>query len=446
MSAEADPGTIPALSEENADDSQIVKKQLNRHQREIHRLRNTVSFRLGKHLTDAARNPWKLLVLPISFPLYTLRLGLESLGKRVNSSMLKGDLVTFNAPRNCVVLFPTNGVGFGHFTRMFAVATKIRQTDPSTEIVFFTPMPTLHVPYLENFPTYHMAGKYKFSDMSTSTWNGLIEEHLLMVLETHQPKMFMFDGAFPYRGMLNAVSRVEGMKRVWVRRGMFKKGTSVPVDSLAFFDKIVHPGDAVDETHKDLLSDHTNVIKVPPMISIDKETMLSRESARHRLGLPLGSHVWYVQLGAGQINDIHSEINMTLHALLQSSENSYVVLGESLLGERIDYSHERVRILRDYPNSIYFNAFDSSVQAGGYNSFHEMRINHIPTLFFPNMNTGMDDQLARCEVAEQEGWGMVVKKRDISTIKAGIASMAKLRRSSDAPEDLDWGDWIAEFL
>ena len=45
--------------------------------------------------------------------------------------------------RNSIVLFPTNGVGFGHFTRMLALAKSIRKISPDTEIVFFTTMPTL---------------------------------------------------------------------------------------------------------------------------------------------------------------------------------------------------------------------------------------------------------------------------------------------------------------
>ena len=84
-----------------------------------------------------------------------------------------------------------------------------------------------------------------------------------------------------------------------------------------------------------------------------------------------------------------------------------MVLGESLLGNRLQINLERVHLIRDYPNALFFNAFDVSVQAGGYNSFHEMRKLGIPTLFLPNMNTGMDDQLARCKVAEDENWGMV---------------------------------------
>ena len=69
---------------------------------------------------------------------------------------------------------------------------------------------------------------------------------------------------------------------------------------------------------------------------------------------------------------------------------------------------ERVHLVRDYPNALYLKAFDAAVQAGGYNSFHEMRSVGLPTLFLPNMNTGMDDQLARCTIAEEEGWGLVL--------------------------------------
>ena len=134
----------------------------------------------------------------------------------------------------------------------------------------------------------------------------------------------------------------------------------------------------------------------------------------------------YVQLGAGRINDIGSEIRITVEALLKHNDVT-VVIGESMLGERIDISLDRVVLLRDYPNSMYFNAFDATVQAGGYNSFHETRRFGLPALFYPNMNTGMDDQLARCKVAEQEGWGHVVEKRNQLSISKGIEKLFSIK-------------------
>lgn len=436
-----------SLSEEEYTTSlHLAAKQTERLNREIHRLKNSVTYRLGEHLTASIRKPWKLLFLPLTFPYHCFLLGLEKIGRRAPPSTHVLSQSINEKRNNCVVLFPTNGVGFGHFTRMYAVAKAITKHDPDTEVIFFTPMPTLHIPYSEDFPTYHIAGRYKFKEMSSSQWNGLIEEQLLMIFDIHKPKLFMFDGAYPYRGMLNAITRNPNMRKAWMRRGMFKKGSKIPVDSIQYFDTVIHPGDAVTAQEQEL--DHSvEIMRVPPILLVKKEEMLSKKEARNRLGVPQTAEVWYVQLGAGQINDIESEIRITIEALLEKDPKSIIVIGESLLGQRITYSHERVRILRDYPNAVYFKGFDYSIQAGGYNSFHEMRSSRIPTIFYPNMNTGMDDQLARCKIAEKEGWGIVVEKRDAKSIHQAIQKAVKLEteKSSRRQEERDL-KWVSRLF
>lgn len=403
-------------------------RTISRLKREVRRLRNTASFRIGLHLTNTVRNPLLLIILPITFPLYCIYLGLERLGKIARPKHYDEDEMEDFKPKECAILFPTNGVGFGHFTRLFAIAKQMRKNNPEMEIIFFTPMPTLHIPYSENFPTYHLSGRYKHLDMDSQTWNMLVEEMLTLVFEVHKPKLFIFDGAYPYRGMLNAIGNKLTTKKIWVRRGTFKKGSSVPVDSFEFFNLIIHPKDS--EEIRDFEIVHSVETKmVSPISIIDEETMLSREDVRNRFGIPINSKVFYVQLGAGQINQIDSEIRTVVDTILED-ENAYVVLGESLLGERISLNLERLRVIRDYPNAIYFNGFDFSVQAGGYNSFHEMRIMQIPTLFLPNLETGMDDQLARCMVAEIEGWGIVEKNRTKVAIKKALEKLNSVKKIS----------------
>jgi len=256
----------------------------------------------------------------------------------------------------------------------------------------------------------------------------------------------MFDGAYPYRGMLNAIRRNPNMRKAWMRRGMFKKGSKIPVDSIQYFDTVIHPGDAVTAQEQEL--DHSvEVMRVPPILLVKEEEMLSKEEARSRLGVPQLAEVWYVQLGAGQINDIDSEIRLTIDALLEHNSDLFIVIGESLLGKRVSFSNERVRILRDYPNAIYFNGFDYSIQAGGYNSFHEMRISRIPTIFYPNMNTGMDDQLARCKVSVNEGWGVVVGTRTKKNILSSIAEVQSLNPNDDITlDEISGMDWVESLL
>ena len=400
-----------------------LQRKLKRLEREQRRLRNTVSYQLGLHLTTAVKRPWRLLALPISFPLLAFKLGLERLGKRpaMRSEFFGADEI--NEREHCIVLFPTNGVGFGHFTRMYAVARALRKADPDLEIVFLTPMPTLHVLYNDKFPTYHLAGRYMHKDMTSSQWNGLVEDMLHLVFDTHRPKWFMFDGAFPYRGMLNAIASQPTMEKLWMKRGSLKSNKSAPIDSAMFFDDIIVPSEG--ET---LSSDGGEHI-VPPIRVMDPEDVWGRAHARSRLAVPDDAIVVYVQLGAGRINDIEGVLNQVLEVLF-SHDHVHVVLGESMLGERIDVKHERLRVIRDYPNSLYIKGFDAAVQAGGYNSYQEMRSFGVPTLFIPNTDTGMDDQVKRCLQAEKEGWGLVVLKPEDEAFRKGIEALLSLNPST----------------
>ena len=418
-----------------------------KYRRENRRLRNTLSFRIGTLLTNSFKRPWMLFFLPLTLSLLGWRYINERLGRRTvpYPDRSLSEIEENESLRNCVVLFPTNGVGFGHFTRMYALAKRLKKNDSAMEIVFFTTMPTLQILYNEGFPTYHLAGRKKHRQMTASEWNAMVEENLSLIFNQHKPKMFIFDGAFPYRGMLNAIQQRGSMQKMWVRRGMFKKGSNIPVDSIEHFSSIVRPGDSVnvdDHIGFDVdIDSHT----VEPMLLLDRNDLLPRKQALSRLNLSPQAKIIYVQLGAGRINDIDSEIRLTVDALLKQNGNE-IVIGESMLGERIYFDHPRVHLLRDYPNSMYFNAFDASVQAGGYNSFHEMRTFRIPTLFYPNMNTGMDDQLSRCNIAQSEGWGIVLKKRDKETIEKAVDKLLGLERGQPETETVNGAEQLADLI
>ncbi len=173
---------------------------------------------------------------------------------------------------------------------------------------------------------------------------------------------------------------------------------------------------------------------VPPIKAVEVDEAWTRDVARSRLSVPKEAKVVYVQLGAGRINDIESDLNTVLNALFEH-ENVFVVLGESMLGERLSFTHERLRVIRDYPNALYANGFDASVQAGGYNSFQEMRTFGVPTLFIPNTDTGMDDQVKRCKIAEDEGWGIVNVQPNDSALANDIATLLQRSKSSGYQEE-----------
>jgi len=387
--------------------------------RELVRIRKSPSFRIGKHMVNSFERPWRLPFLPITLPLVIFNLGLEKLGKKsqpVSDQPLLGE----GRNRRCIVMFPTNGVGFGHFTRLLAVARKIKKIDKGVEIVFFTTMPTLHLLKREGIPAYHLPGRKYFDNMDASTWNSITEEMIANVFAIHQPSMFVFDGAFPYRGMLNAIQNCGDMNKVWLRRGTFKKGSKIPVDSMNHFDNIIRPRDSIEDDFEDKIEDlKPEIVKCDPILLLDEQELRPRNDLRDRLGIPHDAILVYLQLGAGQINDIESDINICLDEL-KKHENVFVVIGESMIGDRLPSIGGNVRILTDYPNSMDFNSFDFTIMAAGYNSYHEAVRFSIPTLCIPNLKTGMDDQLARAEVAEKAGAMIVLRKVTPSKVQVVI--------------------------
>jgi UDP-N-acetylglucosamine--N-acetylmuramyl-(pentapeptide) pyrophosphoryl-undecaprenol N-acetylglucosamine transferase len=439
-------GDEPSVGFGKLDDAGSAEEK---YRRELVRIRKSPSFRIGVHLITAVEKPWRLIFLPISVPWLIFSLGLERLGRK---AIPEFEQPNFDATgnRKSIVMFPTNGVGFGHFTRLLSIARRIKKLDEEVEVIFFTTMPTLHLLKREGIPAYHLPGRKKFNDMRANTWNKIVEENIANVFAIHKPSMFIFDGAFPYRGMLNSIQGRDEIKKVWLRRGTFKKGsTKIPVDSINHFDYIITPKDSVELEEHDMEFTST-VVKCDPILYLDEIELRPKEDLRNRLGIPHDAIVCYLQLGAGEINDIESDISICLSEL-EKHENVYVVLGESMLGGRLPSIGGRVRVLTDYPNSLDFNAFDFTIMAAGYNSYHEAIRFSVPTISIPNMNTGMDDQLARVEVAEEAGAMIVlreVSKRRVQAVverildesvrNSMIKASEKLHRPNGANQMAKW--------
>ena len=394
--------------------------EIERHRRELRRTRNSASFRIGNLIVNSAIKPWKVLLLPLSLIKLSWELASERLGWK-NVPTHDSIISSTNRDKKSILVFPTNGVGFGHFTRILAVAKRIKKLDSEIEIIFFTTMTTLHILKEQGeFVAYHIPGRKKFKNMDAKTWNTLTEEFMENIFAIHNPSLFIFDGAYPYRGMLNSIKNQEGLKKIWLRKGTLKKSFSKdPKESINRFDYIIRPKDSVeydDELDSDYIPD---VVKCNPIIMLDKNELLSKKDACARLGIPEKSKIVYVQLGAGNINNINSEISITID-ILNKIEDLYIVIGESMIGKRMKIHGEKIRIIRDYPNSRFFNAFDFAIMAAGYNSFHEAIHFSLPSIFFPNLNTGQDNQLARAKVAEDIGAMIVVKDRKRQNIEDAI--------------------------
>ncbi|WP_321212251.1 glycosyltransferase [Pseudalkalibacillus hwajinpoensis] len=319
---------------------------------------------------------------------------------------------------NAILFVPTNGAGLGHLMRLLAIARRVKRIDPSKKIIFHTTSSAMHLILQEGFLGYHLPSKMLFpKEMSAKQWNAMLRDHLETVISIHQPETIVFDGAFPYAGLVASMRKKDGLRKIWVKRGQHKEGKAELVESKeSEFDEVYVPGEAGGENslRKEGIKTYCE-----PVLYLDREELKDRESVRRQWNIPEGMKMVYVQLGAGKINDIHSTISILLNELLKR-DDVFVVIGESIIGNRMDLKMDRVLTLRDYPNSIYFNAFDLIVTATGYNTFHEVMYFGVPSILIPNENTKTDDQVARAMIAGNAGAAIVLREPGASDFEQAI--------------------------
>lgn len=293
----------------------------------------------------------------------------------------------------------TNGVGLGHLTRSMGIA---RRLPAGFEPVVFTLSQALPVVRAQGFYAEYLPSA-GYAGTDRSDWNLLYERRLGELLETYDPAVVTFDGAHPYIGLLRQRERHRGRAFVWCRRGLWMRGRGAEAASrAALFDAVIEPGEYAAEADRGLTAaQRDGVLRVAPITLLDDTEILSRQRARAELGIADRAMTALVQLGAGAINDPSSELGLAVDGLRAAGVQ--VVVAESTIAARRHDLPPGVRRLRTYPLLRVLRAFDVAVTAAGYNTFHEALAACVPTVFVPNRDTQLDDQLARARWAEAQG-------------------------------------------
>jgi len=178
---------------------------------ELDRIRKTYSFNLGLLLTDLVRKPWKLLILPVSF----LKLNVEFLRNRnVRKKEFEEQKSAANA--DCLLLISTTEEGFASLERCALIAQEwIEQEGKKAVLISSHLSANQYAP--KGVIVYPLNDPKELDKDQRSVWNNQCEQLLSNILETHRPANAIFDGPYPYRGVLNCAQLTDSTHWIWVR-------------------------------------------------------------------------------------------------------------------------------------------------------------------------------------------------------------------------------------
>lgn len=314
--------------------------------------------------------------------------------------------------KKTILFVVVNGAGLGHLTRGLAVARQIKKINSDYDIIFLTTSLATEVIREAGFMFYYLPTK-TLVPVSGQTWNDYLTDQLQAIIRFHRPIALLYDGAYPYGGLIGGLKSVYPLKSIWIRRQSYKEDKYSSLEK--YFDLILIP----KETSQDQIEERPRTKICEPIIYLEKEEAHPREQIRSALGLTESKRLIYIQLGAGRINEIEPLIDESISYLLKQ-ENNYVLLGESIIGKHYEKTNERVIVLRNYPNAQYFKALDAAISAAGYNTFHELLYFGVPTLFIPNLNTTIDSQEARAHLAATQGAALSMLPTELNKLPQKI--------------------------
>jgi UDP:flavonoid glycosyltransferase YjiC (YdhE family) len=298
--------------------------------------------------------------------------------------------------RRCLLLISSNGSGMGHLTRLIAYP---RRAQPDLAAHFVSLSQAVGVVGKFGFP-FEYVPSAGATGLASRRWHELFTERVCDVVARLRPAVVVFDGTWPYDGIPRVREAHPEARWVWSRRGMWRRGRSVEqLEKAVWFDMVLAPGELAAAYDQGATSDADGV-GIGPVTLLDEAELDDRETARRALGLPLDRRVGLVALGAGNINDTSHQTGAVVAALQRLGVEVCVTQTEIAESNRTGGS---VHVVRDFPLSRRFRAFDLAVSAAGYNSFHELLRFGVPTLFIPNQDTALDDQQGRAQFAADRG-------------------------------------------
>jgi hypothetical protein len=339
-----------------------------------------------------------------------------------------------SADRSRVLFMSSNGTGVGHLMRLMSMA---RRSSDAIEPVFFTLSQALPVVRQNGFVAEYLMSR-PYTQLPFAQWHALLRVRLGELIHVHDVEAVVFDGTWPYRGLLEALEDHPQVRAVWSRRGMWRTdmGGTPQLEHSDAFDLIVEPGEFAEQADRGATSKRRHeVTRVAPITFLDQDELLDRDEACRALGLDPDRPAALVQLGAGNINDVGSLVGAITARLLRE-DGLQVCMTRSIIADQAHGSEAEVIPLTGiYPLSRHFRAFDLAVAASGYNSFHELLASGVPSLFVPNLETSADDQAARSRYAASVGVALDLAEPSPTSISGSLDQLldpARRQELSDA--------------
>ena len=335
--------------------------------------------------------------------------------RRIGPFVQRADAGVTSRPsaRTRVLFISSNGGGLGHLTRLLAIA---RRLPPEFEPVFLTMSSGIDAVRALGYWVDYLPGPTS-GELRNNEWLDYVNERVSAAVRVLSPAAVVFDGTFVYRGLRDALGALPQVFKVWSRRAMWK-----PLSVRRAMQAEAHvPGEFAGDVDDGFTRTQDQLTTtLAPVVLLGPDELLARADARAELGIEDDAVAVLLNLGAGNINRIDNVVTAVAE-ILRENPKTHLVAAQSIISSaQLPDAPGRITMIETYPLSRVMRAFDCCVIAPGYNSYHELLSYAIPTLFIPNEQTALDDQVKRATWGARAGTNLVSGAEDLPTLRDAL--------------------------
>jgi UDP-N-acetylglucosamine--N-acetylmuramyl-(pentapeptide) pyrophosphoryl-undecaprenol N-acetylglucosamine transferase len=328
-----------------------------------------------------------------------------------------------------ILLYAVNGLGMGHITRLLAIAKYIRRyclvIGKEPEIIFLSTSEVDTLPFLYNFPVFKIPSKtiIKKGGMNQQRYQKMAKMMIWNCISTHDPDMLVVD-TFPSGSFDELYDVMDfGFKKVFIYRPRKDRKKLWKNPIIKAYDRILYIDEAHESESKITEQTEEKIQHLGAIVQRNRSEMLAPEEACKHLGLNPKKKTACILAGGGGDKSNQAFFERML-ILIQDFPKIQFVIGAGPLYKGAEIPSKQARWFYRADISLYWNAFDFVIAAGGFNSVNELIHAQIPTLFFAQ-NRLYDNQQARIDSLFDQGYCLQFSREsDDQEIKKAIHEIA----------------------
>ena len=335
-------------------------------------------------------------------------------------SLLAG--LSTNTALNRVLFVSDDSPHLEHLTRTLAIADRL--PDPLTPHFVTTARNARLVEergYAVDYVQAHNSAAYHRLFEDASSWNYWFERHLAELIAFTKARALVFDGVYPFGGVMTNRKRFPSLSYIWVRQPLWRPDAKG--DALKHgrdFDLVIEPGDLATAFDRGPLTGLRNRVLATAPIRLDRP--MDRNDARQALGLSDETSPAILVDPTLPPERIEGEtLTMLLSSLVEDGAKLWC----------IDPAHASfastwslpVQRLDDPAAGRYRAAFDAAIAAADYRSLHENVEAGLPSVLVAGLGSSTDDQAARVAFAEGRGFALPLRSGDVYGARAAARQL-----------------------